>query len=1204
MDRPSFMRNFTDTLGCTQPEVPDSRTVCVGNRKPPAADPPPYQAFCNNRVISYKYTKWSFLPKNLFEQFQRIANFYFLCVAVLQLAIDSPVSPITSILPLVFVISVTAVKQAYEDWLRHKADNEVNGRKTSVVRNGRIQEIKSHQIMVGDIVRVEIEQELPCDMVLLSTESEDGECYVTTANLDGETNLKLFRSLPDTTVLQDAESLESLEAVVECEQPQADLYKFVGRMKFYKSREKEPEVKSLAAENVLLRGCRLKNTPYVFGVAVYTGKETKMALNSKQKGQKFSSIEKSMNYYLIVMLIWLLFQTSLSTGLKYWSDKQSNAVNAWYYRPVAEFKGDYNINFGLIFTDFLSFLVLFNYIIPISMYVTIEMQKFIGSKYIAWDLEMYDEDYDEPAIANTSDLNEELGQVEYMFTDKTGTLTENDMQFRQCSIAGVRYKEVDGKLEPVNPELHAQEESFKNFLLAMALCHTVHVHKEKTSNSNGNVADRENNYNSSGEQARAATNKDTTQMNGHLIDEPEELDYQASSPDEKALVEAARRYGVTFTGGTQEYLEVLVGGDRIRYQILHVLEFDPTRKCMSIILQTPGGDTLLICKGAESTILERSTSGDKDMTLQHVNEYAMEGLRTLCFGHRKLSSDEYDSFNKQLHDASTALDDRDGKLAVAFGNVEANLHLLGATGVEDRLQDGVPETIQALREAGIKVWVLTGDKQETAVNISHSCSHFKPAMREITCVKQENTEQCGNTLWRITEQMQLDPNQQYALTIDGMSLVYALGDHLDTLREICLKCVAVLCCRMSPLQKAKVVKLVKLSPSKPSTMAIGDGANDVSMIQEAHLGIGIMGKEGRQAVRCSDYAFAKFRFLQKMLLVHGAWYYIRIATTVQYFMYKNLAFITAQLYYAFLSQFSEQTVYDSFFLTFYNITCTSLPIFIYGIMEQHIRPSVLSSNPSLYKENARNNAFSLRNCLYWCLLGVWHSLVFFYGNYFLFHNEASFNRDGEMVGLITYGTMVFTTTVLIVNFKLCLEICYWNWIAVVGMVISIFGYPILTALYGGILWYEVLGGWEFFEVTTMYRILMMSLSSWTSWFLLLGLTVISFLPDYVYKMTLYYFHPSEQQKARRRTELQMPHPLARLIPGHSDKLVITQSRSADSVGIDNPAMIDSISRDIQVEVGISNGGVHLPPSLDAKEETMVRPVSPQDPRDENNEVHL
>ncbi|RXM32935.1 putative phospholipid-transporting ATPase IH [Acipenser ruthenus] len=899
--------------GFDPPHQSETRTVYIANRFPEHDHYVP-QKFADNRIISSKYTVWNFVPKNLFEQFRRIANFYFLIIFLVQLMIDTPTSPITSGLPLFFVITVTAIKQGYEDWLRHKADNEVNGAPVYVVRSGSLVQTKSKNIRVGDIVRVAKDETFPADLVLLSSDREGGTCHITTASLDGETNLKTHFAVPETAVAQSVSRLEALVAIIECQQPEADLYRFVGRITV--TQQEEEIVRPLGAENLLLRGARLKNTKEIYGVAVYTGMEAKMALNYKCKSQKRSAVEKSMNTFLLIYLGILLFEAVLSTILKYAWQAESKWDEPWYNQKTEQERNSSKIL--RFISDFLAFLVLYNFIIPISLYVTVEMQKFLGSFFIGWDIDLYHEETDQKAQVNTSDLNEELGQVEYVFTDKTGTLTENEMQFRECSINGIKYNEINGKLVP-----------------------------------EGTTDDYPDGY----------------------------------------LPRLVDRIGVTFAGSNGENMEIKTFGRSEKYKLLHVLEFDANRRRMSVILQTPSGEKVLFTKGAESSVFPFTRSGAIEKTRVHVDEFALKGLRTLVVACRHFTPEEYQEVDRRLNEARTALQ-------IIFYNVYF------------RLQEKVQETIESLRLAGIKVWVLTGDKHETAVSVSLSCGHFHRTMNILELVQQKSDNECAEQLRRLARRIKDDHVIQHGLVVDGASLSLALREHEKLFMDVCRNCSAVLCCRMAPLQKAKVVRLIKTSPEKPITLAIGDGANDVSMIQEAHVGIGIMGKEGRQAVRNSDYAIARFRFLSKLLLVHGHFYYIRIANLVQYFFYKNVCFITPQFLYQFVCLFTQQTLYDSVYLTLYNISFTSLPILMYSLFEQLVHPHVLQSKPALYRDISKNSLLSFKSFLYWTLLGFSHALVFFFGSYFLMGEDTSLMGNGKMFGNWTFGTLVFTVMVI------------------------------------------------------------------------------------------------------------------------------------------------------------------------------------------------
>uniref|UniRef100_A0A8C1LZB0 Phospholipid-transporting ATPase n=1 Tax=Cyprinus carpio TaxID=7962 RepID=A0A8C1LZB0_CYPCA len=1085
-------------LFCGDEKRVDSRTIYVGHRPCPDTEAFIPSKFCDNRIVSSKYTVWNFLPKNLFEQFRRIANFYFLIIFLVQVIVDTPTSPVTSGLPLFFVITVTAIKQGYEDCLRHKADNEVNKYLVTVLEDGRSVKKESEKIKVGDVVEVVEDETFPCDLILLQSSREDGTCFVTTASLDGESNHKTHYTVPDTE-----KDLQALTATIECEQPQPDLYKFVGRMHIYKP-EQEPAVRSLGPENLLLKGATLKNTKKIYGVAVYTGMETKMALNYQGKSQKRSAVEKSINAFLLVYLCILISKAVVCTTLKYvWQSKEGQD-EPWYNQKTQKEK-DTNMYLKM-FTDFLSFMVLFNFIIPVSMYVTVEMQKFLGSFFITWDKDFFDPEIQEGALVNTSDLNEELGQVEYVFTDKTGTLTQNNMEFIECCIDGFQYKhrdtwsEVDGFTVTDGPVNKLQQKAQKNniilFLRALCLCHTVQV---KEAGSEEVLTD---------------------QVDG--IDEmrpqlEEERGFIASSPDEIALVKGAMKYGFTFLGLESKSMKIKNRENNIEeYKLLHVLNFDPVRRRMSVIVQTKSGETLLFCKGADSSIFPRVKPEEVDRIRMHVERNATEGYRTLCVAFKQLSAEEYAVADTGLREARLALQDREEKLIAVYNQVETGMSLIGATAVEDRLQEEAAETMEALQGAGMKVWVLTGDKMETAKSTCYACRLFQRGtelleltLRTLEDERLKREEKLRELLQEYHRKAVQDAppvkagvtrswstaNQDYGFIIDGATLSIVMNpqhevdasQYKSLFLQICQNCTAVLCCRMAPLQKAQIVKMVKTSKGSPITLSIGDGANDVSMILEAHVGIGIKGKEGRQAVRNSDYAIPKLKHLKKLLLAHGHLYYVRIAHLVQYFFYKNLCFILPQFLYQFFCGYSQQPLYDAAYLTMYNICFTSMPILAYSLLEQHISIEILLDNATLYREIANNAMLRWRPFLYWTLLGIFQGLLFFFGVRFLFSNPA-LQDNGQVFGNWSYGTIVFTVLVFTVTLKLALDTRHWTWINHFVIWGSLAFYVFFSFFWGGIIW-------PFLKQQRLYFVFANMLSSVSAWLVIIILIILSLLPE-------------------------------------------------------------------------------------------------------------
>uniref|UniRef100_A0A8C7K5H4 ATPase phospholipid transporting 11A n=1 Tax=Oncorhynchus kisutch TaxID=8019 RepID=A0A8C7K5H4_ONCKI len=1026
----SILRNLISRYCAGEEYWVDNRTVYIGHKEPPlGADAYIPQRYPDNRIVSSKYTLWNFIPKNLFEQFRRIANFYFLLIFLVQLIIDTPTSPITSGLPLFFVITVTAIKQGYEDWLRHKADCSINECPVDVVKEGTVVRTQSHKLRVGDVVMAREDETFPCDLILLSSSRDDGTCYVTTTSLDGESSHKTYYAVPDTMVFKTEQEVDSLHATIECEQPQPDLYND-------------------------------GNLVVPTAVAIYTGMDTKMTLNYQSKSQKRSAVEKSMNAFLIVYLCILISKAVINTVLKYAWQWSADHDQPWYNHRTEIDRERHVIR---AFTDFLAFMVLFNYIIPVSMYVTVEMQKFLGSYFIAWDKDMYDDELGEGAQVNTSDLNEELGQVEYVFTDKTGTLTENNMEFIECCVDGLVYIPhaiCNGQIlsaasnrESVCLSVRVcvcvcvcltvcvSQEHEELFFRALCLCHTVQVKEEETVDSI---------------------------KRGIHQGKPTSF-YISSSPDEVALVEGMKRLGYTYLRLKDRHMEILNKEDEIeRFELLHVLNFDSVRRRMSVIVKSR--EYLLFCKGADSSIFPRVVSGKMGQVRARVEQNALEGLRTLCVAYRSLSLAEYEEACHQLSEAKLALQDREQRLAQAYDLIERDFTLLGATAVEDRLQEKAADTIESLHKAGMKVWVLTGDKMETAAATCYASKLFRRSTQILELTKKRTEEQ-----------------SLHDVLFDLSRTVL----RQEIFLEICRNCSAVLCCRMAPLQKAQV-GLIKASKEHPITLAIGDGANDVSMILEAHVGIGIMGKEGRQAARNSDYAIPKFKHLKKMLLVHGHIYYIRIAELVQYFFYKNVCFIFPQFLYQFFCGFSQQPLYDTAYLTLYNISFTSLPILLYSLIEKHISIETLKSDPTLYRDVAKNSLLRWPVFLYWTCLGLFDACIFFFGAYFLFDN-TTFSSNGQMFGNWTFGTLVFTVLVFTVTLKLALDTHHWTWINHFVIWGSLLFYVIFSLLWGGIIW-------PFLNYQRMYYVFMQMLSSGPAWLGIILLIMVSLLPDVVKKV--------------------------------------------------------------------------------------------------------
>ncbi|XP_018644491.1 phospholipid-transporting atpase [Schistosoma mansoni] len=864
---------------------------------------------------------------------------------------------------------------------------------------------------VGDLVKVLSNEGIPADLVLLASSEPQAMCYIETSNLDGETNLKLRQGLPVTTHLLTAGELSSFDAVVECEPPNRKLDEFVGVI-----RTADGIAHPLNPTQLILRGASLKNTKWIFGLTVYTGKESKVMLNSTAAPLKRSTVERQTNTYILCLFGVLLFLTFFTfiANLVWtsWNEKKM-----WYLQENDETTLRYAIN--MLITSF----IMYHTMVPISLQVCLEVVRLVQALLLSCDLDMYDSDSDTPAMARTSNLNEELGQVRYIFSDKTGTLTRNVMEFKRCSIGGIMYgngTEDSNALEDQNliNKLNAGDLLVDQFFTILAVCHTVvperSVNENNTNNNNDNI-----------------NNNVAVFCNDNLNNE-QLINYQASSPDEAALVKAARTMGYVFTTRTPTEVVVKIRGVEKHYGILHVLDFTSFRKRMGVVVREPNGRISVMVKGADTVIFERlaSTSLFAQSTMDHLENFAKTGLRTLCIAWTEVDPAFYNKWVANFYKASTALNDREAKLELVANEIEQNLQLLGATAIEDKLQTGVPHTISNLMRAGISIWVLTGDKQETAINIGYSCQLLTQSISLLTMNTKsldQTREQLVNLIEDFGDRIRME--NDFALIVDGQTLEFALlCECREQFLDVALSCKSVICCRVSPWQKAQLVKLVRQSIKDAVTLAIGDGANDVGMIQAAHVGVGISGMEGRQAACASDYAIAQFRFLNKLLLVHGAWNYNRLTKLILYSFYKNVCLYLIQFWFAILSGFSGQIVFERWSIGLYNVIFTAAPPMALGLFDRSCSVNNCLKYPELYKDTQASASFNPKVFFCWIFNSIYHSSLLFWIPLLAF-SVGTVYANGQTSSLLVLGNSVYTYVVVTVCLKAGLEHTAWTWLS-------------------------------------------------------------------------------------------------------------------------------------------------------------------------------
>ncbi|KAJ6809324.1 phospholipid-transporting ATPase 2 [Iris pallida] len=941
-------------------------------------------SYCDNRISNRKYTILNFLPKNLSEQFRRFMNQYFLLIACLQLwSLITPVNPASTWGPLIFIFAVSATKEAWDDYNRYLSDKQANEKEVWVVKEGTRKHIQAQDVHVGNIVWLRENDEVPCDLVLVGTSDPQGTCYIETAALDGETDLKT-RVIPSVCAGLDSEMLHKIKGVIECPNPDKDIRRFDANIRLFPP-FLDNDVCPLTINNTLLQSCCLRNTEWACGVAVYTGNETKLGMSRGIPEPKLTAVDAMIDKLTgAIFLFQIVVVVVLGFAGNIWKDTE--ARKQWYVKYPIE--GPW---YELLVIP-LRFELLCSIMIPISIKVSLDLVKSLYAKFIDWDEEMYDWDTNTSAHAANTAISEDLGQVEYILTDKTGTLTENRMIFRRCCISGTFYGNEGGDalkdVELLNAISNNVPDVIK-FLTVMSICNTVIPIKRN---------------------------------NGKIL-------YKAQSQDEDALVNAAARLHMTLLSKSGNVLEINFNGRIMQYEVLDILEFTSERKRMSVVVKDcHSGKFFLLSKGADEAMLPCAYTGQQIRTFTDaVDQYAQLGLRTLCLGWRELKDEEYIEWSHMFKEANSTLVDREWKIAEVCQRLEHDLEILGVTAIEDRLQDGVPETIESLRKAGINFWMLTGDKQNTAIQIALSCNFISSEPKgQLLFINGKTEEEVFRSLERVLLTMRITSAEpkDLAFVVDGVALEIVLKRYKEAFTELAILSRTAICCRVTPSQKAQLVELLKLCDYR--TLAIGDGGNDVRMIQQADIGVGISGREGLQAARAADYSIGKFRFLKRLILVHGRYSYNRTAFLSQYSFYKSLMICSIQILFSLLSGVSGTSLFNSVSLMAYNVFYTSIPVLTI-VLDKDLGEKTVMQNPQILRYCQAGRLLNPSTFAGWFGRSLYHATVVFSVTVHAYANEKSEMEELSMVALSgCIWLQAFVVTLEMNSFTVLQHLAIWG----------------------------------------------------------------------------------------------------------------------------------------------------------------------------------
>uniref|UniRef100_A0A8C6XBQ7 Phospholipid-transporting ATPase n=1 Tax=Naja naja TaxID=35670 RepID=A0A8C6XBQ7_NAJNA len=920
------------------------------------------EKYPRNAIKNQKYNVFTFIPG--VRQPKDTLSFYMKCLFYFKQG---------------FVLAVTILREAVDEFRRYKRDKEMNSQLYSKLTvRGKVQ-VKSSDIQVGDLIIVE-------------KVNFFGSCFIRTDQLDGETDWKLKVAVSCTQRLPALGDLFSINAYVYAQKPQMDIHSFEGT---FTREDSDPTVhESLSIENTLWASTVVASGT-VIGVVIYTGKETRSVMNTSNPKNKVGLLDLELNQLTKALFLALVALSVVMVTLQ-------GFVGPWY-------------------RNLFRFLLLFSYIIPISLRVNLDMGK------AAYGWMIMKDDNIPGTVVRTSTIPEELGRLVYLLTDKTGTLTQNEMIFKRLHLGTVSYG-TDTMDEIQN--------------------HII------------------NSYSQTPEMA-------IIQLTESSLNCP------------VALVQWTESVGLTLVNRDLTSMQLKTpSGQILTYYILQIFPFTSESKRMGIIVRDEStGEIMFYMKGAD--VAMSSIVQYNDWLEEECGNMAREGLRTLVVAKKSLTEEQYQDFESRYNQAKLSIHDRTLKVAAVVESLEREMELLCLTGVEDQLQADVRPTLEMLRNAGIKIWMLTGDKLETATCIAKS-SHLVSRTQDIHIFRPVTS--------RGEAHLELNAfrrKHDCALVISGDSLEVCLKYYEHEFVELACQCPAVVCCRCSPTQKAHIVKLLQHHTGK-RTCAIGDGGNDVSMIQAADCGIGIEGKEGKQASLAADFSITQFKYIGRLLVVHGRNSYKRSAALGQFVMHRGLIISTMQAVFSSVFYFASVPLYQGFLMVGYATIYTMFPVFSL-VLDQDVKPEMALLYPELYKDLTKGRSLSFKTFLIWVLISIYQGGILMYGALLLF--------ESEFVHVVAIS---FTALILTELLMVALTIRTWHWLMILAEIFSLCCYVASLAFLNEYFGIGRVSFGAFLDVAFITTVTFLWKVS--------AITIVSCLPLYILKYLKRKFSPPNYSK--------------------------------------------------------------------------------------------
>ncbi|KAK1934776.1 putative phospholipid-translocating P-type ATPase [Babesia divergens] len=1001
--------------------------------------------FVCNGVKNTKYNVVTFLPYVLYEQFKVFMNLFYLLISLSQLIPDLAVeSAITYFGPLTLVLFVSLLKEGCDDYKRYLRDREANSQKYEILTPNGINEVNAEKITVGSIVKLRKNQRVPADMILLRSSEANGCSFIRTDQLDGETDWKLKKAVHTTQFLESADEIVKLNAVCCCEPPRQEIYSFNGKITFYRNfdgvdGQNMPPILRCQTKDVILSTARSEretiNNPAIGGRRSSVSNLTSEIINDCETQQENANVLDVVEEPLTVdNALWMnsIVAAGSLYGLVIYIGKEVRAsLNARRARyKIGCFDWEVNLMTKVLFSILLAmsfamvilggfvgrwyiwlikFLLLFSTIIPISLRINLDIAKFTYSRAMTMDKEI------PGTVPRTTLIPEELGRIGYLLTDKTGTLTQNVMNLDRIHIGRALFQLDD--LDTIRQLVEKHFTDYNNNSLLEANPDGV---QEEITRANSNskiaqVATANGAAPTTGSGTQSAPKRPKRKSAIHtphasvsqtndietklclailslaichsvtpIADKDDRLDFQASSPDEIAMVSFAQMCNVELRERDETKMVLCVCGHIfLTYKILMVFPFSSETKRMGIIIEDEEANAkFFFCKGAESALVKLLQARGSVWLNEECDNMARLGLRTLVFGYRQLSDAEFAAFEARYRDARLSLTDREEKIKRVISTIERDLILVALSGVQDNLQPHVRSTLESLRHAGIKIWMLTGDKVDTAkcIAISAGIKDKRHSLCQITSDDTKDKEDIKQKL----ENFSMGPTSTM-LVVDGTVVATSIKEFPKFFIMVAAMAPAVLCCRCTPFIKAELVRLIKEHTGK-RTCAIGDGGNDVPMILEADVGIGIVGKEGLQASLSADYSIHRFHYIKRIILWHGRNSYKNSASLTHFIIHRGMIIAVMQALFSAMYFYMPLAFFQGWLQIGFSTYYTMLPLYSL-VLDYEMEESVVFLFPELYQTLHTGRVMSVKTFLIWVWISVFQGAILMMGAIVLFENS-------------------------------------------------------------------------------------------------------------------------------------------------------------------------------------------------------------------------